>query len=105
MLPMIAKFYDPSPALRRDEAIRSASLAAMTLMYAASDMGYASGPMIGFDPASVSRLVSLDEQHIPVMLVVIGKQLGDIRPCADRYPVGEVVKLESLDGPGLGQSG
>ena len=105
MLPMIAKFYGPSPALRRDEAIRSASLAAMTLMYAACDMGYATGPMGGFDPQAVSRLVGLDEQNIPVMLVVIGKQQGDIRPREYRHPVGEVVKLESLDGPGLGQSG
>jgi putative NAD(P)H nitroreductase len=105
MLPMIEKTYTANSALQRDEAIRSASLAAMTLMYAACDMGYATGPMGGFDPQAVSRLVGLDERHIPVMLVVIGKQLGDIRPRDYRHPVGQVVKRESLDGPGLGQQG
>jgi putative NAD(P)H nitroreductase len=73
----------------------------MTLMYAAQDAGYATGPMIGFDPAAVGNLVGLDEHHIPVMLVVIGQQTGDIRPRPKRLPIEEVVKLESLVGDGL----
>jgi len=101
LLPMIQKFYGSNPAFQRDEAIRSASLAAMTLMYAACDMGYATGPLIGFDPAEVSRLTGLDDQHIPAMLVVIGKQASDIRPRAHRFPIDQFVKLESLNGPGL----
>jgi nitroreductase len=101
MLPMIRGFYAEKPAMQRDEAIRSGALAAMTLMYAAQDAGYATGPMIGFDPAAVGNLVGLDEHHIPVMLVVIGKQTGDIRPRPKRLPVEEVVKLESFNGDGL----
>ena len=101
MIPMIEGFYADKPQLQRDEAIRSASLAAMTLMYAAYEMGYATGPMIGFDPEAVSGLIGLDDQHVPVMLIVIGKASGEIRPRAHRYPAGAVVKLESFDGKGL----
>ncbi len=101
MVPMIGGFYTDNPQMQRDEAIRSASLAAMTLMYAACDLGYATGPMIGFDPQAVGELIGLDGEHIPVMLVVMGKQVGEVRPRADRLPVAEVVKLESFHGKGL----
>ncbi len=102
MLPMINGFYGDNPKAQRDEVIRSCSLAAMTLMLAAYDMGYATGPMIGFDPAAVSNLIGLDDRHIPVMMIVLGKQSGEMRPRAFRHPPSTVVKLESFDGPGLG---
>lgn len=101
MVPMIHGFYADKPQMQRDEAIRSASLAAMTLMFAATDIGYATGPMIGFDPIAVTSIAGLDDQHIPVMLVVIGKQTGDIRPRATRLPLAQIVRLESFTGPGL----
>ena len=101
MIPMIRGFYGDNAALQRDEAIRSASLAAMTLMYAAHDAGYATSAMIGFDPDAVCKLVGLDEGHIPVMMVVLGRQVGDIQPRAPRLPLDRVVKLDRLDGAGL----
>jgi nitroreductase len=102
MIPMIREFYEGKPQLQRDEAIRSASLAAMTLMYLACDAGFATGPMIGFDPDQVSQVAGLDADHIPVMLMVMGKQAGAIRPRPTRLPLGDVVRLDSLDGAGLG---
>ena len=39
LLSMIDGFYDGNPELQRDEAVRSASLAAMTLMLAARNRG------------------------------------------------------------------
>ncbi len=101
IVPMINEFYANDPQMQRDEAIRSASLAAMTLMYAAYDLGYASGPLIGFDQIAVGNLIALDDEHIPVMLVVIGKETGEVRPRGPRHPVAEVVKLESSQGKGL----
>lgn len=98
---MINDIYADKPQMRRDEAIRSASLAAMTLMYVAADMGYATGPLIGFDPAAVGDIIGLDEHYIPAMIVVIGKQIGEMRPRAARLPVSEVVTFETLDGAGL----
>ena len=101
MVPMIEGFYKDNSKLQRDEAIRSCSLAAMSLMYAACDHGYATGPMIGFDPAAVSREVGLSENEFPVMLVVIGKQVGEMRPRAMRFDVSKVVTFDKIDGPAL----
>ncbi len=101
LLPMIEGFYEGKATAQRDEAVRSGSLAAMTLMYAAQDMGYGSCPMIGFDPKRVWELVGLDDNHVPVMMVVIGKQVGDIRPRPSRLPISEVVRLETMESAGL----
>ncbi len=101
VVPMITNFYEGNGQLQRDEAVRSASLAAMTLMYAARDKGYSTGPMIGFDPEAVSKLLKLTPNTIPVMMMVLGHQKDAPRPRAYRRPVEEIVKLNTLDGPGL----
>ena len=101
MLPMINNFYEGKEQLQRDEAIRSASLAAMTLMYAAKNLGWATGPIIGFDPVATSKLLNLTQAYIPVMLLVLGYQKKAPRPRDYRRPIEEVVRLNTLDGPGL----
>jgi nitroreductase len=65
--------YAQNPALQRDEAIRSASLAAMTLMMVATERGLASTPMIGFDQQGVAEAFNLGDREIPVMLVTVGR--------------------------------
>jgi nitroreductase len=94
-------FYGSNEQARRDEAIRSASLAAMTLMYAAHNRGYDTCPMIGFSPDAVSEVVGLGENHIPVMLMTLGKGKGAAFPRGYRRPVDEVVHVDRLDGPAL----
>ena len=102
-LPTIPAAYGDKPAAQREEAVRSGSMAAMALMYAAKDRGWDSGPMIGFDAAKVGELLGLDAQCVPVMMVVIGKALNGEQPARlYRRPRAEVVKLERLDGPALG---
>ena len=101
MLPMIQNFYKGKPQAQRDEAIRSASLASMTLMYGATNRGWATGPMIGFDPEAVSKILKLTANLIPVMFVVLGHQKDAPRPRSYRHPVEDVVRLNTLDGPGL----
>jgi putative NAD(P)H nitroreductase len=101
-VPMIDGAYKGQPVLQREEAIRSGSLAAMSLMYAAKALGWDSGPMIGFDAASVGAMLRLDENTVPVMMIVIGKALGGEQPPRGyRRPVTEVVRLETLDGESL----
>ena len=101
-LPTIPAAYDDKPALQREEAVRSASLAAMALMLAAKDRGWDSGPMIGFDAGKVGELLGLDAQCVPVLMVAVGKALNGEQPARlYRRPRGEVVKLERLDGVGL----
>ena len=102
-LPTIANAYTNQPALQREEAVRSGSLAAMALMLAAKGRGWDSGPMIGFDAVQVSALLGLGSNTIPVMLVVLGRALDGQQPARlYRRPLGEVVRLETLDGPALG---
>ena len=101
VVPMVRDFYQGKEQLQRDEAIRGATLAAMTLMLCAKNRGWDTGPMIGFDSEAVSRPVRLTPNFIPVMLVVLGTARGDIRPRAYRRPVAEFVRIDALDGPGL----
>lgn len=101
VLPMINNIYEGKAQLQRDEAIRSASLAAMSLMYAAKNRGWATGPMIGFDAEAASKLLNLTEAYIPVMLLVLGRQKKEPRPRDYRRPIEEVVRLNALNGPGL----
>lgn len=76
---------------RRDEAIRSASLGAATLMLAAHGMGLASGPMTGFDPEGVAREFSLGEAEIPAMLIAVGYAGPGNWPQKPRRPLAEVL--------------
>jgi nitroreductase len=85
--------YQDDPASQRDEAIRSASLAAMNLMIAAQAMGLASGPMIGFDPQSVSCDFNLSATEIPVMLVAVGRAAPGNWPRKRRLPVDQVLTV------------
>lgn len=101
MVAMIGGIYDDNSVMQRDEAIRGASLAAMSLMYAAQARGYATGPMIGFDPQQVSELLELGPNYLPVMMIVMGTQKDEPMPRGYRRPLPEVVRLETLNGPGL----
>jgi putative NAD(P)H nitroreductase len=101
MVPMIQSFYQGNDTSIRDEAIRSASLAAMTLMLAAKNKGYGTCPMIGFDPLAVSKLLELKDNTIPVMLLTLGKQKDAPRARDYRRPVEEIVRWNSQEGPGL----
>lgn len=64
--------HDQNLQLQRDEAIRSASLATMTLIYAAQSLGLASGAMGGFDEQRIRALFPLEDTDLPVMLVTLG---------------------------------
>ncbi len=101
-VPMIEGAYKDQPALQREEAVRSGSLAAMSLMYAAKAIGWDSGPMIGFDAVKVGAMLKLDDNTVPVMMIVLGKAFNGTQPQRGyRRPVEEVVKLESIDGESL----
>ncbi len=101
LVPMTIQFYEGKTQLSRDEAIRSASLAAMTLMLVAKSRGWDTGPMIGFDPEQVAQLAGLSENYLPVMLITLGKGEPSDRPRGYRRPLSEIVKLERLEGHGL----
>lgn len=64
--------HEGNAALQRDEAQRSASMAAMTLMLAAQGMGLGSCAMGGFEAQQVAAEFGLTSQELPVMIVVVG---------------------------------
>lgn len=86
-----AQYADPQMA--RDEAVRSATLGAATLIYAAEAMGFVSGPMIGFDAEGVVREFSLERNEVPVMLVAVGRAAPGNWPQKPRRPLTEVLKI------------
>ncbi len=92
--PMIPECYAENDAFARDEDCRSVGLAAMNIMLMATEMGYQSCPMIGFDPAQVSEIVGLPEDHAPLMLVVVGKET---KPAWGRMGLLNFEELVSVD--------
>ena len=101
LVPMIQGMYQDSAQFQRDEAIRSGSLASMTLMLAAADMDLCTCPMIGFDQQGVAAIAGIDDKHVVVMLITLGKRGdGDVVPTS-RFELDETVRLESLAGDGL----
>ena len=90
-------------ALARDEAIRSACLAAMVLMLAAEARGLASGALIGFDPERVRREFAVPAGCIPVMLLAVGRPLETDAVRKPRLDVDTILSFD--DGRGLERDG
>lgn len=85
------KYADPQAA--RDEALRSATLGAATLIYAAEAMGLVSGPMIGFDAAGVAHEFGLASNEVPAMLLPVGRAAPGNWPQKPRRPLSEVLQI------------
>ena len=83
--------HEGNAALQRDEAIRSASLAAMTLMLAAQEMDLGSCAMSGFDAAQVAKEFGLASTELPVLIVVVGHPEPGNWPQKPGKPVEEVL--------------
>jgi nitroreductase len=93
---MIPGFYSKNEQLKRDESIRSIGLAAQTMMLMATDMGYDSCPMIGFDAKKVDQIVGLPEGHETLMIVTIGKGIKPAQARMGLLNFEEVVSIDSF---------
>ncbi len=85
--------YRDQPWRQRDEAIRTATLGATTLMFAAHAMGLGAGPMIGFDPDGVTSEFDLADDEIPAMLVSVGYGTPENWPQKPRRPLQQVLSF------------
>ena len=94
--PMIQPFYEGKDTLIRDEAMRSAALAGMTLMLAVKDMGYDSCPMIGFDGEKVAELINLPQHYALSFMIPVGKQAQPGWERGDRLPDDRVVAYDKF---------
>ena len=84
--------------IARDEAMRSASLASMTLMLAAEARGMVAGALTGFDPEAVTREFGIEPPLFPVMLIAVGYAYGPQTARMPRLPVEEVLAFDRWPG-------
>lgn len=84
--------YGDNPQKQRDEAVRTATLGAAFLMFAAQAYGLATGPMVGFDPEAVARQFGLAADEIPVVLIAVGHAREGNWPQKPRLPVCRVLE-------------
>jgi nitroreductase len=87
----VTGMYTDNAVMQRDEAVRSGSLLAMSLMLVAQGEGLVSCPMIGFDPTGVSAEFGLSASEIPVMLVTVGYASEGNWPQKPRKSVKEIL--------------
>ena len=83
--------YDGNPQNLRDEAVRSCGMAAQTIMLAAKQMGLDSCPMVGFEYDELANVINLPENHMIVMMVVVGKRAQDASQRGGQLALDEVV--------------
>ena len=82
--------YSTDTQAQRDEAIRSCGMAAQTIMLAARDMGLDSCPMVGFEYDELAKVINLPENHLIVMIVVVGKRSEDAAQRGGQLPLDEI---------------
>jgi nitroreductase len=91
LVPAIAQYYAGREQVQRDEVMRSAGIAAQTIMIAAKAMGYDSCPMDGFDFDAVAKLINLPADHAIAMMVAVGKGTQPAWPRPGQLPYEQVV--------------
>lgn len=87
------KWYGDKPIFKREEAIRGASLFAMSLMLAAQAKGYISGPMIGFDSERVQTEFKISDRFFPVMMLTIGFAIETVAKRKPRFSPDEIISF------------
>ncbi|MFC1587914.1 nitroreductase family protein [Planctomycetota bacterium] len=98
LLPAIHEFYDGKEDVQYDEALRNASLAAMTLMLAATDMGLDTCAIIAMDIDKTAEYLGVPEGYATAMMITLGKAHEEQPPRGHRWPVDKIVTRESFDG-------
>ncbi len=85
--------YFEQPERSRDEAVRTATFGAGTLILAASALGFGTTPMIGFDPEGVKQEFQLKKDEIPVLLLTVGYATSENWPQKPRRPLSDVLEI------------
>jgi nitroreductase len=96
LLSVIADYYTNHHQAQRDECFRSASIAAMSIMLVAKEIGYDSCPMDGFDFDKVAKIIDLPNDHIITMMITVGKKKEDARPRSGQLALDEVFMVDSF---------
>ncbi len=78
-------------------AVKSTALAAMTLMFAATNMGLATCPIESFSKDAVRKEFSIPDNYEIVMLVTLGYQSKEPKEQLKRYEYETIVHLEEFE--------
>ena len=87
----LEKKYANSSENRRDEAMRSCGFAGQTIMLAAKQTGLDSCPMVGFDYDQMAEIINLPDDHLIVLMIVVGKALEPAKERGGQLSLDEVV--------------
>jgi len=71
--------------------MRSCGFAAQTIMLASKQMGLDSCPMVGFEYDKLAKIINLPNDHLIVMMIVVGKALESAAPRGGQLSVDEVI--------------
>lgn len=85
--------YFEQPRTQRGEAVRTATVDAIHLMFAAQAQGLSSSPMIGFDAFGVANEFGLGSDEVPVVVVTVGCAADGNWPQKPRRPVTELLSF------------
>jgi nitroreductase len=89
------QLYEGEPHVAREEAVRSVSLAAMVLMLAACNHGFASCP-IGFDPNRLQDVLRISDRYTPLMMIAVGHDASSNRKRRPRLPVSQILSFNEF---------
>lgn len=96
MAGLIRGFY-ANPQLQRDEVIRSCSLLGMSLMLAATERGWATCPMIGYDENKVKDILGIPPRWIPALMITVGRGIKDAYAKTGQLDYSETVFYNSFN--------
>ena len=71
--------------------MRSCGFAAQTIMLASKQMGLDSCPMVGFEYNELAKIINLPNDHLIVMMIVVGKALDPAGQRGGQLPLDEIV--------------
>jgi len=89
------QLYGAQPQLAREEAVRSVSLAAMVLMLAARNRGFASCP-IGFVPNQLREILRTSDRYTPLMMIAVGSDASDSQKLRPRLPLDRILSFDEF---------
>lgn len=94
MIDMINNLYEGwGETFQHDEAVRNASLSAMSFMLLAKNKGWDTCPMIYFEKDKIAKLLSIPDSEVPTLMITMGvidKNSNRVR--GYRKPAAEFVK-------------
>jgi len=86
-----------APEKLKDMSLRNATLSAMTLMYAAEEMGLATCPMMGITQWELMDFIKAPEDRILIMAIAIGyEDTGKEKPQLPRKKIENMIHFEEF---------